>query len=293
LDGTDKQREDNPLPKAVLIPVAVLLLGATVTLPFLARFLPRYDLSALRLRLKAWWTMALLYLIVQRIHPSLSLLGFAALSWVALREYLKRVEELPRSVRISCYAAVGLQYYWVWMGWYGMFIVFIPVYLFLYPPTRLHLTADSIRQTAAVHWGLMATVFCVSHAAFLLTFNTRPAGGAGLLLFVTLLTELGEAIRLLVPKTNPRLLLVLALTIAASLGLSPSLTPMSLEHALLAGLVLGVGGEVGAHRLEQLRIALGLPTGALAPGQGGALVRVLALSYTAPIFLHGFRFFYQ
>ena len=28
------------------------------------------------------------------------------------------------------------------------------------------------------------------------------------------------------------------------------------------------------------------------PGEGGALARILALSYTAPLFLHGFRYFY-
>jgi phosphatidate cytidylyltransferase len=266
--------------------------AATAALPVLKRLRPHHDHTSYQMRLKAWWIMAASFAVVNRVHPSLSLVGFAGLSWVALKEYLKRVEDLPKKVRITCYLAIPLQYYWVWLGWYGMFIVFIPVYLFLYPPTRLGASPDSIRQAASVHWGLMATVFCVSHAAFLLTFSVAPAGGAGLLLFVTLLTELGDALRLLFSKSNLRLLAVITATVAAAAGLSPHLTPMSQQHALLAGLVLGIGGDVGAHRLEQLRLSLGLGDGPLRPGEGGTLARVLALSYTAPLFLHGFRYFY-
>lgn len=279
--------------KTIMLVVLGLLVLATLSVPVLARLRPHHDLAAFRFRLKAWWTMAAMFLVVNRLHPSLSLVGFAMLSWVGLREYLKRVDNLPRSVRVCCYLVVPLQYYWVWLGWYGMFIVFIPVYLFLYPPIRLSPSADSIRQVSAVHWGLMAAVFCVSHAAFLLKFSVAPAGGAGLLLFVTLLTELGDAIRLLFGRSNWRLLAVVAATIAAAVGLTPYLTPMSLEHGVLAGFVLGIGGDVGAHRLEQLRLALDLGEGPLKPGQGGALARILALTYTAPLFLHGFRFFYM
>ena len=28
------------------------------------------------------------------------------------------------------------------------------------------------------------------------------------------------------------------------------------------------------------------------PGQGGGLLRILTLSFTAPLFLHGYRYFY-
>jgi phosphatidate cytidylyltransferase len=278
--------------KTVMLFVLGVLAAATAALPVLKRLRPHHDHTSYQMRLKAWWIMAASFAVVNRVHPSLSLVGFAGLSWVALKEYLKRVEDLPKKVRITCYLAIPLQYYWVWLGWYGMFIVFIPVYLFLYPPTRLGASPDSIRQAASVHWGLMATVFCVSHAAFLLTFSVAPAGGAGLLLFVTLLTELGDALRLLFSKSNLRLLAVITATVAAAAGLSPHLTPMSQQHALLAGLVLGIGGDVGAHRLEQLRLSLGLGDGPLRPGEGGTLARVLALSYTAPLFLHGFRYFY-
>lgn len=263
--------------KTVLMGVGLVL----VLVSLLAWWLgPAY--AGFRARLKAWWMMAFTFLVVNRIHPSLSLLGFAALSGVALREYLRRVDELPSWLRYLAYATIPAQYYWVWLGWYGMFIVFIPVYLFLYLPGL------SVRQSALIHWGLMMTVFCLSHAAFLLQFP----GGPGLLLFVMLLTELGEGCRLLLPDRPWRAPLLVGVTGAASWLLFPYLTPLTLAHGLLAGVSLGVMGELGQRRLLAVRQALELAEGPLPPGQGGGLVRILSLTFTAPLFLHGYRYFY-
>jgi phosphatidate cytidylyltransferase len=173
-----------------------------------------------------------------------------------------------------------------------MFIVFIPVFYFLYLPTRLAGTVHSLRQSAQVQWGLMATVFCVSHAAYLLVLDTAPVGGAGLMLYVMFLTEMGEAVRLLASASNARLLVVLGLSLAVGGGLAPWVTPLIPVHGLLCGFVLGLGGEIGSHRLQELRLALHLEEGPLPPGQGGGLIRVIALTYTAPLFFHGFRYFY-
>lgn len=271
----------------MLLVVAGLLVAVTLLLPALRKLRPEHDFSGFSARLKAWWLMAISFVLVQRINPSLSLVGFAGLSGMSLREVLHRVDELPRSLRYLCYLTIPFQYYLVWVGWYGMFIVFIPVYIFLYLPTRLTVEADSIRRAATLHWGLMTTVFCVSHAAYLLKFP----GGAGLLLFVMLLTEWGEALRLLLAEGVVRDALVVVTSLIAG-WLLAVLTPLSQGHALLAGFVLGVAGEVGDRRMQALRLALRLGEGPLKPGQGGGLLRILTLSFTAPLFLHGYRYFY-
>ncbi|MFN8611228.1 MAG: hypothetical protein U0931_27035 [Vulcanimicrobiota bacterium] len=263
--------------KTVLIAVGVVLILVTLLGKWLG---PEHE--AFRVRLKAWWIMAISFLIINRLHPSLSLVGFSALSFIALREYLKRIAELPGWVRYLAYASIPLQYYWIFLGWYGMFIVFIPVYLFLYLP------GGSVRQAALIHWGLMVTVFCLSHAAFLLKFPKGP----GLLLFVVLLTEMGEGCRLLLPDRRWRPALLTALSVLAAWLLGPRLTPLSPQHVLLAGAAMGVMGEMGQRRLRGLREALDLGDGPLPPGQGGGLIRILTLTFTAPVFLHGYRYFY-
>ncbi|CAN0504238.1 unnamed protein product [Phaeothamnion confervicola] len=82
---------------------------ATLALPLLKRFRPPEHYEAFRDRLKAWWTMAVVFVIVNLINGSLSLAGFAMLSGFALREYLNRVDEVPPAVRYSCYLAVQLK----------------------------------------------------------------------------------------------------------------------------------------------------------------------------------------
>lgn len=91
------------------------------------------------------------------------------------------------------YLAIPVQFFWASQAWYGMFIIFIPIYLFLLLPMRMILVGETegfLKAVGTVHWGVMTTVFCLSHLAYLLILdNTRtPAGGAGLLLFVGFLT---------------------------------------------------------------------------------------------------------
>lgn len=263
--------------KTVLIATGVVLILATLLGKWLG---PEH--AAFRVRLKAWWVMALSFAIINMLHPALSLVGFASLSFIALREYLNRIAQLPGWIRYLAYATIPLQYFWIYLSWYGMFIVFIPVYLFLFLP------GGSVRQAALIHWGLMVTVFCLSHAAFLL----KLPGGPGLMLFVVLLTEMGEGIRLLLPDRPWRPLGLTLLSLGVGWLLGPRLTPMSPEHILWAGACLGVMGEMGQRRLSGLREALELDHGPLPPGQGGGLIRILTLTFTAPLFLHGYRYFY-
>ena len=65
-------------------------------------------------------------------------------------------------------------------GWYGLFSIFIPVYAFLLLPAVSTLPGDTnefLARSAKVQWGLMLTVYAISHAPALLMLDTgaRPA----------------------------------------------------------------------------------------------------------------------
>jgi phosphatidate cytidylyltransferase len=97
--------------------------------------------------------------------------GFA--SFLALKEFLSLIptRRADRRVLFWAYLAIPLQFYWVYSEWYGMFIVFIPVYMFLLLPLRMISIGETegfLRAAGTLHWGPMTTVFCLSHAAFLL-----------------------------------------------------------------------------------------------------------------------------
>ena len=66
-----------------------------------------------------------------------------------------------------------------------MFIIFIPVYMFLFMPMRMIMIGETkafLRAVGTLHWGLMTMVFSINHVAFLLILpasGNPVAGGAG------------------------------------------------------------------------------------------------------------------
>lgn len=149
------------------------------------------------------WGLIFLFLLPVLLAPSpwpYVLLGLV--SFLAFKEFitLTPARRQDRWAFLWAYIAIPLQYLWAGMAWYGMFIVFIPVYLFLFLPGRMVLAGHPkgfLRATATLHWGLMTTVYSLSHMAYLLSLpdRTGPYGtvsGASLLFLLLFLTEIND-----------------------------------------------------------------------------------------------------
>ena len=99
---------------------------------------------------------------------------------------------------LFAYLAIPLQFYWAAIDWYGMFIVFIPVWMFLFFPALMALRGETqgfLRAVGTLSWGLMMTVFTLSHMAMLLVSGDAEnpiAGGLGLLFFLVMLTQFND-----------------------------------------------------------------------------------------------------
>jgi phosphatidate cytidylyltransferase len=268
--------------------IGLLLVGATLASLGFSRARPQAEPLFPRQRLRAWWTMVAVFALASAGGPMVSIAGFAFLSLVALREYLLHLpRKLSRGTRQICYLAVLVQYWWVKSDWYGMFVVFIPIFLFLYLPTTRSFGGTSeapLADQALLHWGLMTTVFCLSHAAYLMVLPRGPV----LLFFVTVLTEIADSTRILLSRVTwaraaTPFLSTLA-TVGTALVLAPS-TPLSGVHAGLAGFVLGLASTIGNANISAV-------TRELEVAPGGGLARIESLAYTAPLFFHGYRYFY-
>jgi len=232
-------------------------------------------------------------------------------SFLALKEYLSLIpsRKADRRPLFWAYLAIPIQYYWVHAEWYGMFIIFIPVFCFLLLPVRMLLIGETegyLRATGTLHWGLMTTVFSLSHAAFLLILRLKeqPDGmpGPGLMLFLVMLTQVNDVAQYIwgkmlgrkkiVPTVSPNktwagFLGGVATTTLLALLLGPYLTPMSYLASAVGGLIIGVGGFFGDVNLSALKRDLGIKdSGSLLPGHGGILDRVDSLTYSAPLFFH-------
>lgn len=169
-----------------------MLVVASFTVWLLSRINPDKDYRELDLRVKSWWVMVIIFSIAMVLSRTVSIIFMGLVSFLALKEYLSLIptRRADRRVLLWIYLAVPLQYYWIADEWYGMFIVFVPIYMFLAVPMLMVLighTQGYLRAAGTLHWGLMTTVFSLGHAAYLLVLpveNNPVGGGAGLLLFL-------------------------------------------------------------------------------------------------------------
>lgn len=268
-------------------------------------------------RIRSWWVMATIFALAIVVDTRISLLFFTALSFLALKEYLSLIptRRTDRRILFWIYLSVPVQYLWVYQAWYGMFIIFIPIYMFLFVPIRMVMVGEPkgfLRAAGTLHWGLMTTVFSLSHAAGLLVLPeavNSPAGAAGVLLYLVVLTQLNDVAqfiwgktlgrRKVVPTVSPSktlegLLGGVATTSALAFLLAPLLTPFSRPEGALVGLMLGLLGFFGDVSVSALKRDLGIKdSGGTIPGHGGILDRVDSLTYTAPIFFHYLRYFHS
>jgi phosphatidate cytidylyltransferase len=285
--------------------IIILLICATVIIKLLPY---KQELHA---RLRSWWWMAGIFILAMLMDPMISLVMIGFLSFLAFKEYLSLIptRRADRRVLLWAYLAIPVQYYWVSIAWYGVFIIFIPVYMFLFLPIRMLLIGETqgfLKAAGTLHWGLMTTVFCLSHAAFLLVLpnEVNPiAGSAGLLLFLIFLTEFNDVLQYvwgkllgkhqIIPKVSPNktwegfLGGLVTTTLLATL-LAPWLTPLTFWQSIFFGALIATAGFFGDVTISALKRDLEIKdSGNILPGHGGILDRVDSLTYTAPLFFHG------
>ena len=272
--------------------------------------------SELKLRIRSWWIMVAVFSLALLLNRTGAIALFGLVSFIAFKEFLSLIptRRADRRVLFWAYLAIPIQYLWVAQDWYGMFLIFIPVYLFLGLALRMVIdgvTEGFLRAVGTLHWGLMITVFSLSHGAYLLNLpldGNPGAGGVGLLTYLVVLTQANDVLQYVwgrslgrhavIPKVSPNktwegLIGGVATTTLAAVLLAPLLTPFSPWHSLLAGLLIGIGGFCGDVTISAVKRDLGVKdTSTLLPGHGGMLDRVDSLTFTAPLFFHFTYYFY-
>ncbi|MGI9626507.1 MAG: phosphatidate cytidylyltransferase [Longimicrobiales bacterium] len=287
-----------------------VLVVSTLITAILGRLKPERDLKEVRLRIRSWWLMAGLFSLALVAPRGWSLTFFAFVSYLALKEYLSLIptRRADRRVLLWVYSAVPLQYLWIYFEWYGLFIIFVPVYLFLAVPMRMVLigeTSGFLRAAGTIHWGAMIAIFSLGHIAYLLVLpaSTNPNGaGPGLVLFLVLLTQLNDVAQFMwgkavgakrvMPSVSPNktwggLIGGVGTTVVLAVLSFGALTPFTIYEAAGAGVLIGVFGFIGDVVISAVKRDLQVKdSGALLPGHGGILDRLDSLTYTAPLFFH-------
>ncbi|QYK64793.1 phosphatidate cytidylyltransferase [Paenibacillus sp. S25] len=270
------------------------------------------DYAAIGLRIKTWWGMFFIFCLATLFNPIVSLLSLMALTFFALKEYFSmiRSRKADRRLFLWAYLAIPVQFYWIYIGWYGMFIVFIPIYVFLLLPLPRLInkgTVGFLRSVSSTQWGLMLMVFGLSHLAYF-QFAT-PQYGAKLVLFLVVLTQLNDVVhylaslyfgkRKIVPTSNPNITwegfaFAFPVTIAASYLIYPYLTPFDLKFGIIFGMLISLSGFFGSLTVSVLKRDLLIGDDDKFDAlKKSYLSRVDSLTYTSPVFFHVIRYFFD
>lgn len=297
----------------VLGGIWIFLIVSTILGKLLELRFPGPGMDAVNTRIYGWWWMTGIYTVAMGLGPKIFVLFIAFISFVALKEFFTLVPTRRADHRALfwSYGSLLIQYPAIALGWFHVFLLYLPLYHLLVGPFRIVLRGETehfVRSSAVVHWGLMICVFCVSHVAYLGTLGldgNPKGGGAGLALFLVMLTELSDVAQFIfgktlgkhkiMPKVSPNktweglLGGVLTLTVLGSL-LGPVITPLNHLTGALCGFALAWVGYVGGAVMSAVKRDVGVKdAGELIPGHGGILDRIDSLAYTAPV---GFYIFY-
>lgn len=273
-------------------------------------------ISNLNARIYAWWLMTFILLASFNFGKIGTIILFLLISFATLREFMTLVykNKADYNSMLACfYILLPMQYFFVYIEWYGMFAIFIPVYGFLVLPILSSLKGDThqfLERTAKTQWMAMICIFCLSHVPALLFVDVdgiAPQDNILLLLFLIGVVQFSDVLQYvwgkliggakIIPSLSP------SKTISGTVGgilsatgiamLMTPITPFTVWQAGLIGFMICVMGFFGGLVMSAIKRDYGVKDwGNMIEGHGGMLDRVDSICFSAPIFFHIVRYWW-
>jgi phosphatidate cytidylyltransferase len=298
--------------------VGVLIVASIVgyTLQRASSSEPSPVIENLNDRIQAWWVMVVLMGLALIGGKTGVTLLFAFCSFAALREFATLTDTRRAdhwALAAAFFLVLPVQYYLIWISWYGLYSIFIPVYAFLLLPIIAVLRGDTDKflvRVAEVQWALMICVFCVSHVPALLSLEIPGYEGRNVLLiaFLVIVVQMSDVLQYvwgkllgrtkIAPKLSPSKTVegfvggALSAT-AVGAGLA-WMTPFTPWQAALLSFIIVLMGFFGGLVMSAIKRDRGVKDwGNLIAGHGGFIDRLDSVVFSAPIFFHVVRFFWS
>jgi len=267
----------------------------------------------LNARINAWWVMVILLGIAFLAGRTGVILLFALCSFAALREFLTlttHTREDHLSLAACFFIVLPFQYWLILADWYGLYSIFVPVYVFLLLPVVSALRGnpkDFLVRVSETQWALMICVFCVSHVPGLLSLQIPGFEGRNVILiaylvFVVQLSDVMQYVwgkligrRKVAPTLSPSKTwegLIGGSLTATLVGTALWwMTPFTMFQAAGMCLLITVMGFFGGLVMSAIKRDRGVKDwGHLISGHGGFLDRLDSVIFAAPIFFHITRY---
>ena len=267
-------------------------------------------------RINAWWVMVAILAVAFLAGSTVTLILFGLASFFALREFVTLTPSNPGDrlpLSLSFFVVLPLQFVLIGLHRYGLFAIFIPVWAFLLLPSIAAMRSDVddfLSRSAKQQWGLMVTVYSLSHAPALLMLDIPGAAGrdALLLFYLLLVVQMSDVMQYvfgklfgrtkIAPVVSPSKTVegfvgggIAATLIGAAMWWITPFTP--LQSAAMAAVIVMMG-FLGGLTLSAVKRSLGAKDwGVMIEGHGGVLDRTDSICFAAPMFFHIVRFFYS
>jgi len=277
-----------------------------------------------------WWWMVAVFMLALAFNRIVSFVFLGFLCFAALREYfsLLPMSEISESKTLSfrdrpsilvSYISVPLMIFLAYIKWYELFVITIPVYIFLLVPILFVLqnrTEGSIKSLGIITIGLMFFAHNFGHCLFMI--NIGPI----LLMYCFVLTEVRDLLSYWVGKFLASLpenrsggfmknlldyrvagdispkktwatgivsAVIVALLSLAFVPLMPQFPNgrLTYGYSLILGFLIGVLGLFGDLVFSMVKRDLKTKdSGTILPGHGGIIDRVDSLVFTIPVTFH-------
>jgi phosphatidate cytidylyltransferase len=295
--------------------VVALLIAGTIAAAVAPRIASKKDFTNLRQRVNSWWVMIALLSLSLLLGWQATTALFFIVSFIALREFLSLapMRREDRLIILAAYLAVLLNYYFVAIDNYGIYLVFIPVFCFLISPFLMACVGQTrgyLATAATVNWALITCAYSLGFIAFLMrtpASENLPAGPSGLVFLLLVATEANDVAQYvwgkffgrhkILPRVSPNKtwegFIGGWITTSALLWfVGPFFAPLSGAGRLWIALALPLAGFAGDVTMSAIKRDVGVKdTSALIPGHGGMLDRTDSLTFTAPLYFHLLAYF--
>lgn len=266
-------------------------------------------------RVNAWWMMIGVFAMAYLAGKGSVIVMYGFISYFALREFITLTPTRKGDHRVlflAFFLLLPLQYYLIYTEWYTLFSILIPVYAFLLMPSISVLAQDTehfLERVVKIQWGVMITIYCISHAPALLMLDIPNYEGqnALLLFYFMLIVQMSDVLQYVfgnlfgktkvAPIVSPNKTLegligggLTTVAIGAAMWWITPFTPLQSAGMSLAIVIMGfLGGLV----LSAFKRNIGTKDwGNMIRGHGGMLDRMDSVSFAAPIFFHLTRYFF-
>jgi len=285
------------MPVALLKPVIAVIV-AILTVLWILRKTTRVHFP-LDAHVPYLWTLFAAFGVCEFLSFEVGIWVFSLLSFAALKEYFSLVDVRiqDRLAILGAYLSIPFMIYYIQAGWYGMFIISIPVYAFLVVPFLVAIGGGEARGTVfsigVIEFGLFLFVYCIGHIGYLSLLSIWKA------IFLVLAVVLCDLVSHLIRTSDEP---GLGKTFLGALGACPFVLllafgmsrwmGMEAGHMISLSLLIPLLTGIGRYTIARIEVDLGVERDKTVPGRGLILDTLSSYLYTAPVVFHYVWYFF-